>query len=341
MFRRLPPLGAIRAFEAAARHLSFTKAAAELFVTQAAVSHQIKALESHLGVPLFRRLNRAVRLTDAGQAYLPTVREAFDLLDQATRRLVDHERTAPVRVSVLPSFAAKWLLPRLSRFRARNPGIDVTITAAEQVADLVAGEADLAIRYGHGRYPGLRADFLRGESVFPVCSPALLAGEVPLATPADLRHHTLLHDDHPVHTASYHPTWREWLKAAGVAGIDADRGSTFNDAALMVQAAIQGHGVALGRDALCADDLASGRLVRPFDLSLVGASAYYVVTLVTPAPRPAAAAFRQWLLDEAAASAAPSRSDSAPPPSTLPGSPAGTGSATIGRATASPARSQP
>jgi LysR family glycine cleavage system transcriptional activator len=290
--RRLPPLNALRAFEAAARHLSFTRAAEELHVTQAAVSHQVKALEERLGVLLFRRLNRALLLTDAGQAYLPAIRDAFDAIAQATRRLKAQETTGTLTVTTLDSFAAKWLVPRLGRFRARHPEIDVRISTSGGLVDFAREDVDLGIRYGRGAYPGLHAVRFLTEEFFPVCSPALVAGDKPLETPADLRHHTLLHDNMRL-------DWRMWLMAAGVEGVDPTRGPAFSLSSLVVQAAVDGQGVALGRSALVADDLAAGRLVRPFTVSLPADFAYYIVYPAPAARQPKIVAFRDWLLEEA------------------------------------------
>ncbi|MDX1514041.1 MAG: transcriptional regulator GcvA, partial [Gammaproteobacteria bacterium] len=231
MARKLPPLNALRAFEAAARHLSFTRAAEELHVTQAAVSHQVKSLEEYLGIKLFRRFNRSLLLTDEGQAYLPTMTKAFDLMSDATSRLVKKDPAGPLTVSVLPSFAARWLVPRLGRFRRAHPEIDLRIDPATQLVDFGRGDVDVGIRYGRGEYPGLRSDRLMEEDIFPVCSPALLDGEHPLKDPEDLAHHTLLHDDG-------HGDWRTWLLAAGVDGVDPTRGPIFTDSSMLIQAAM-------------------------------------------------------------------------------------------------------
>jgi len=291
--RRLPPLNALRAYEAAARHLSFTRAADELFVTQAAVSHQVKALEEHLGIRLFRRLNRALLLTEEGQSYLPAVSQALDLIDDATRRLRRADERGTLTVSALPSFAARWLVPRLGRFFAAHPDIDVRIAPSPALVDFERDDVDLAVRYGKGRYPGLRTHHLFGEEMFPVCSPALMEGDHPLREPRDLRPHTLLHDDD-------HEPWRRWLHAAGVEDrVDPERGPVFTDGSLMVQAAIAGQGVALARSVLAADGLAAGCLVRPFALSLPAEQAYYLVCPETTAERPKIVAFRDWLLAEA------------------------------------------
>jgi len=307
MARRLPPLNAIRAFEAAARHLSFTKAAEELFVTQAAVSHQIKALEAALDVQLFRRFNRRLMLTDAGQAYLPPLREALDGIAAATDRLRAVERTGPLKVSVLPSFGAKWLLPRLFGFRERHPEIDVLVAASDKLVDFARDDVDIGIRYGQGRYPGLRVDLLMRDEIFPVCSPRLLEGAHPLRRPADLKHHTLLHDQ--VAGTEDDPDWRLWLKTAGVEGIDAGRGPGFSHASWVIEAAITGQGVALGRQSLAGDDIAAGHLVRPFGPSMPSTFVYSVVSLPEAADQPKVRLFREWLLEEGSAE----QPDEAPP----------------------------
>ncbi len=296
---RLPPLNALRTFEAAARHLSFTRAASELHVTQAAVSHQIKGLEDWLGIRLFRRLNRRLLLTEEGQQYLVSVRGAFDELASGTQRLLAGDRRGILTVSVIPSFAARWLVPRMGRFRDAHPEIDLRIAATLQSVDFMRDDVDVGIRYGAGRYPGLHATLVMSEEYFPVCNPALLDGRHPLREPSDLRHHTLLHDEHL--PGEPNPVWKDWLKAAGVTGVRHDRGPVFGDASMMVQAAIAGQGVALGRTALVNDDLIAGRLVRPFPLALPAGYAYWLVCPESYADRPKIVAFRDWLLAEAAA----------------------------------------
>lgn len=298
MTGRLPPLNALRAFEAAARHMSFTKAAEELFVTQAAVSHQIRSLEDWLGLRLFRRLNRRLLLTDEGQAYAGPVREALDRIVAATNGLRRSDSEGLLTVSVLPSFAATWLLPRLWRFSESYPEIDVRIDARETLADFGRDGVDVALRYGGGDYPGHDSIHFMTEEAFPVCSPALVeGGSYPLREPADLCHHTLIRD-------FTEDLWDNWLKLAGVTGIDPRRGPSFNYLNMAIEAAIAGQGVALGRRAIVAGALADGRLVRPFDLAMPSASAYYFVCLAEAADRPKVAAFRDWLLAEAAAASA-------------------------------------
>jgi LysR family glycine cleavage system transcriptional activator len=300
MKRQLPPLNALRAFEAAGRHLSFLKAAEELGVTPAAISHQVKALEAYCGTPLFRRLTRALLLTDAGQAALPLLRDGFDTLADAAAGMMRHEDTPLLTVSVAPSFAAKWLVPRLDGFRAAYPDYDIRVDATDRVIDFAKESADVAIRYGAGKYPGLRADCLMSEVSSPVCSPRLLAGPHPLRMPEDLRHHTLLHVDWKREDEAT-PSWRMWLLAAGARDVDATRGQRFSQESMAVQAAVEGHGVALVSNVLTADDVAAGRLVRPFDLSLADPLdfSYYVVCPEVVVDRPKVAAFRAWVIAEA------------------------------------------
>jgi LysR family glycine cleavage system transcriptional activator len=301
MARNLPPLNSLRAFETAARHLSFTKAAEELHVTPAAISHQIKALEEQMGVPLFRRLTRALRLTEAGQAALPSLRDGFDKLADGVDLLRAHDESGAITVSLDPSFAAKWLVPRLDRFRAAHPDLDVRLDATDKLADFQRDNVDLAIRYGGGNYPGLEVERLLSEEIFPVCSPKLLEGPAPLAQPGDLRHHTLIHLEWGSEDVTA-PTWRMWLLAAGVHDIDFTRGPVFSMTSLALQAAIEGQGVALASSFLVADDLAADRLVVPFDLSVCDPLdfAYHIVVPKRTADLPKVVAFKTWLLDEIA-----------------------------------------
>ena len=303
MERRLPPLNALRAFEAAARHLSLTRAAEELHVTPAAVSHQVKGLEATLGVKLFRRANRSLLLTDAGQACLPGLHEGFDRLAEAMEAVRARDESGPFTVTVPPSFGAKWLVTRLDRFSQKHPGYDVRLDASMRLVELMREGVDIAVRFGAGRYDGMRVDRLMEEVAIPVCSPRLLEGDDPLREPGDLCRHTLLHHVAPYQTDSY-PDWRMWLQAAGVGGCDLGRGPTFSMASMAVQAAIDGQGVALVGDVLVADDIAAGRLVRPFELSFPVHFAYYIVSPLVTADSPRVAAFREWLLEEAQTSRA-------------------------------------
>jgi LysR family transcriptional regulator, glycine cleavage system transcriptional activator len=298
MARHLPPVNSLRAFEAAARHLSLSRAAAELHVTPAAVSHQVKALEGWLGVQLFRRLNRRVLLTEAGQTCLRGLSDGFDLLAATVEKVRLQSSSGLLTVSVAPSFAAKWLVARLDRFRRAHPEIDVRIDATNALTDFERDSVDLGIRYGRGLYTGLRSDRLLSESVFPVCSPKLMRGRHALRTPRDLAHHTLLHIDMPM-MGETEPTWEMWLLAAGAHRIDWRRGPRFGVSSMAIETAIAGQGVVLGSDVLCAADLASGRLVKPFDVRLALDFGYWIVSPQATADRPKIAAFRDWLLAEA------------------------------------------
>jgi LysR family transcriptional regulator, glycine cleavage system transcriptional activator len=294
----LPPLSALRAFEAAARLKSFTRAADELAVTPAAISHQIHALEADLGVRLFNRLSRSVELTPSARLLLPGLSEAFGGIQASVRRLRAHNDTGALTVTASPSIAAKWLVPRLHRFQEQNPDIDVRISATDNVVDLTKGDFDVGIRYGAGRYPGLAVELLLQNEVFPACSPRLLERGPPLRVPADLLHHALIHDQ-AVDRDPLAPTWAMWLKAAGVAGAPTLPGLTFSVGYMALDAAIAGHGVALAYSTIAAADIAAGRLVRLFSLALPDLFAYYVVTAPGALERPKVRAFRDWLRQEA------------------------------------------
>ncbi len=295
MSRHLPPLNTLRSFEAAARLASFSKAADELHVTHGAVSRAVKQLEDFLGLKLFLRRTRQVLLTPAGAVYAARVRDVLDRLAEATRSLTRDDAKGPLSVSTTPNFAAKWLVPRLVRFRRANPGIDIRLETSESLTNFEADGVDIALRYGRGVYPGLISVLIVGAEQFPVCSPALLEGPHPLREPSDLKHHTLIHDDFAI-------DWTAWLKLAGVADVDPDRGPTYPNSPLAIEAAVQGEGVALVRSALVVDDLAAGRLVRPFSLSLPTDTAYYAVCPPRALERPRVKAFREWLLAETKAS---------------------------------------
>jgi LysR family glycine cleavage system transcriptional activator len=287
----LPPLNGLRAFEAAARHLSFTRAAAELNVTQTAISHTIRRLEEQLGVRLFIRRNRALLLTREAQSYVPAVRAAFEDLRQATARLQRPERDGLLTVSTTASLAAKWLVSRVASFQDANPAIEVRITTSANLVDFQREAIDMAVRYGRGVWPGLRAQWLMAEDIFPVCSPALLTGPHPLRTPADLADQTLLHA-----TAS-REDWQLWLTAAGLpVELAKRRGLSFDQTFMAIQAAMDGRGVALGRTPFVEDDIAAGRLVVPFDVVLPADAGFYVVAPQETADTPKIALFREWLL---------------------------------------------
>ena len=291
MPHRLPPLNALPSFDAAARRLSFSRAADELCVTHGAVSRAVRNLEEHLGVQLMVRATRSVRLTPIGASFAAEIREVLQRLAAATSAATG-QTSGIVSVSTIDSFAARWLMPRLSRFRRAHGDIDVRVATSERLADFVSDGIDIAIRCGGGQYPGLSAELLMKEDHFPVCSPKLLKGRHPLRTPADLARHTLLHDVFTV-------DWAMWLRSAGIENVDPQRGPTFLSSDHAIQAAIQGEGVVLGRSALVADELAAGRLVRPFALSLPAGFAYYAVYPPRVLQRPNVKAFRDWLLAEA------------------------------------------
>jgi LysR family transcriptional regulator, glycine cleavage system transcriptional activator len=299
-------LAALRGFEAAARHLSFTKAAAELNVTPAAVSHAIRELEQDLKVRLFERSSRVVRLTPAGETLSRAVAEGLGMIGRAVQRLRAVDGRPKLMVTTSPSLAAKWLVPRLDGFLERYPDVDVRIDVSQRLADFSEDGVDIAIRFGTGDYPGLIVERLFEESVFPVCSPNLLKSKHPLKEPRDLKHHTLIHIDWDAQWATW-PNWAMWLRAAGAPEVDATRGLHLSQTSLALQAAVDGHGIALGDSTLVADDLAARRLVRPFSMALKGPSqfAYHLVHAPRRSEEPLIKAFRRWVLEEVAHTGVP------------------------------------
>ena len=291
MPRRLPPLTSLRAFEAAGRHLSFTKAAAELTVTQAAISHQVKALEEHLDVALFLRLPRQLELTKAGKLLLPVVRDAFNRISESVAELHKDVANAALTVRLAPSFAAKWLSPRLDDFRQKHPQIDLSLTHSNEPADFKRQAIDIAITYGKGDWRSVVADPVLSIDFFPVCSPSFMRGDHPLTDPANLTHYTLLHDTN-------HNNWSDWLALAGIEDIDPARGTVVDDTNVLIQAAVDGIGIALGSSHFVADRLASGRLVKPFDTVMHSDYAYYVVCPRKHLKRPEVNVFKTWLLEQ-------------------------------------------
>jgi LysR family glycine cleavage system transcriptional activator len=289
MPRRLPPLNALKAFEAASRHLSFTRAAEELFVTQAAVSHQIKSLEDNLGIKLFRRKNRSLLLTEEGQSYFLDIKDIFSALVEATDKLLSKTAIGALTVCTSPSFAIQWLVPNLSKFSERHPEIDVRIKALDLEEGLLTDDVDVAIYYGRGNWSGVRCDKLRNEYLIPVCAPSLLLGERPLNSLTDLQHHTLLHD-------SARRDWKSWMREVGVSLDNVNQGPIFSLSSLALQAAIHGQGVALGSNLLARAEVESGRLVCPFDQFLVSKNAYYIVCNETQSELGKIEVFRQWML---------------------------------------------
>ena len=297
--RRLPPLNALRAFEAAARHLNFSRAADELSVTPGAVSQQIQNLEDYVGAALFKRTPKGLLLTDAAQTALPALREAFDRLAEAAGLLTAAVDGRRLTLTAAPSFAAKWLVPRLGKFEEAQPQVDVWLSAGMEVVDFASGEVDLAIRYGGGRYPGLEVTRLLSETVIPVISPDLLATH-PLNDPSELTGHILLHDGSPDADDSC-PDWAMWLAARGIKTVDGTRGPRFNQSSLVIEAAVNGRGVALAKRTLAQADLDAGRLVTPFPIATAVDFAYYVVHPKTKGRLPQVKAFVSWLSEEAAA----------------------------------------
>jgi LysR family glycine cleavage system transcriptional activator len=293
MIRRLPPLSALPLFEAAARHLNFSKAASELNVTPGAISRAIKNLEDQLQVLLFERQTRSVQLTEVGEPYARAVRDVLEQLAAATALATTRHSSSTLNVSTSDGFAGRWLVPRLYRFHKSHEDIDVRISTAGKLTNFLGDGIDVAIRYGGGSYPGLQSELLTGEEVFPVCSPKLLKGTRALRKPEDLKHHTLIRDSYPI-------DWKAWLDSARVKGVNPRKGLTFDSYTFAIEAAAQGEGVALGRSMLVSGDLAAGRLVRPFKHSLKAASSFYLVYPPDAIRQRKVRAFRDWLFKEMA-----------------------------------------
>jgi len=300
---RLPPLTALRAFVAVARHLSFSRAADELHVTSAAIGQQIRLLEDHLGQPLFYRNRGELELTPSGRALMPGLTDAFDMVVQSIARLAGNDDYAPLRISVPPSFGAKWLMPRLGALQAALPRQEILLDASVRLVDLHAEDIDCAIRYGLGAYPGLIADRLLPEAVIPVCSPQFAESYALNAAIGSLDGVPLLHDDGPERDPGC-PGWREWLAAAGFSTGAAQGGMRLNQSSLVLDAAVAGHGLALGKARLAEAELASGRLVSPLGTPQPVEFSYSFITTPSKAQLPRVELFRRWLQAEAAASQA-------------------------------------
>jgi len=298
MPERLPPLTALKAFEAASRLMSFQAAADELAVTPAALSFQIRQLEDHLGLKLFNRLNRAVELTEHGKLMRPGIHEAFEQMHRTMRQLRRRQQTNVLTITAGPAFTAKWLSPRLYRFIGHHSSIDARISASVGKSDLETDDIDVAIRFGGGEYPGHHSVKLMDEFVTPLCAPALLTGPNAISKPEDLEQHTLIHDD--THLGFFAlQNWTDWLKAAGVTNVDPGKsGLHFNVADHALDAAAGGGGVVLGRLSLAEPDIRAGRLVAPFDLRMKTEYSFFLICLETRKDEPAIAAFRNWILDE-------------------------------------------
>ena len=300
MARTLLPLNALRVFESAARHLSFSRAAEELAVTPGAVSQQIRQLEEIIRAPLFKRGARGLQLTDLGRSSAPLVAEGLDRLRDVSTLMREPPRRRQVSISVAPSFASKWLMPRMDDFHALHPEIEVWVSADMEPVAFDQGQVDLAIRYGPGHYPGHASERLLIESVLPVCAPSLMQSPNAILTPADLVHHVLLHDMSGDGDPG-RPDWPMWLMARGVRHADARRGSRFNQSAMLIEAAVAGRGVALAKRTLAQADLAAGRLVAPFhDGGAVVGFAYHLVHPKDRPLSPSAKAFTDWLRKQAA-----------------------------------------
>lgn len=292
MARSRLSLNALRTFDAAARHLSFTSAGQELGVSQAAVSTQIRTLESQLDVQLFRRKTRAVELTDQGLTLYRATQAVFARLETAISQIVE-DSGAGLTVALTPAFAARWLFPRLSRFRKMCPGLELRLIPSNRLADLFSEEVDVAIRWGKGRWPGLKSELLLHAELTPVCSPKLLNGNPGLAEPGDLKHHRLLHERNTT-------AWKVWLDRAGVEGVDPSQGPVLGDPSLIDSAAIAGDGVALGRPTMLGHYFAQGLLVQPFEFLLPTSRAYYLVMREGSSQDPRISAFREFLKREVA-----------------------------------------
>ena len=293
MANRLPPLNALKAFEASARQLSFTRAAEELFVTQAAISHQIKSLEEFLGIKLFMRKNRALLLSEEGQAYYLDIKEVFNTINDATERLLARGAKGAITVSLQPSFAIQWLVPRLNAFNSLHPDIDVRIKAVDQAESSLTEDVDVAIYYGRGHWADIHAEQLQKEYLVPVCSPLLLQGKKPLSVLEDLVNHTLLHD-------TSRRDWKRWFKQVGVKATNVNHGPIFSHSSMVVQAALHGQGIALAHSFLAKPDIDAGRLICPFEEVLENKNSYYVVCRERQVDLGKIAAFREWVLDTVA-----------------------------------------
>jgi LysR family glycine cleavage system transcriptional activator len=294
---RLPPLTALRAFVATARHLNFTKAAEELHVTSAAIGQQVRQLEDHLGAPLFLRDRGQLRLTEVGRELMPGLTEAFDGLVASVARVFAADLQAPLRISVAPSFAAKWLVPRLDSLREALPGIEVQVDASTALVDLAEDGFDCAIRYGRGTYPGLNADLLFNEAVVPVCTPAFAEANGLLGRPEAMRSVTLLAEEGFESDPSC-PDWRSWLRLEGLPSQLAGPSIGFSLSSLVIDAALGGHGLGLAKARLADADIAAGRLLVPFGKARPALNGYYFVVLPRRAGSPAVAAMRDWLTAE-------------------------------------------
>ncbi|MGH1539887.1 MAG: transcriptional regulator GcvA [Arenicella sp.] len=296
---RLPPLNSLRAFESAGRCLSFSKAADELNVTPGAISQQIRSLEDFLGTALFKRYHRVIVLTDAGQLCLPLVSEGFKCLSEAVQTVKKYEEDASLTITSSASFISKWLIPRLDKFKQKHPDIDVRIDVSNRIVDLAHEDIDLAIRFGRDEFTDLEATLLFSYSLIPVCSPNLINKGNTLQDLSDIQNYTLLHGQYDEMDPSW-PDWTMWLATAGAEDVDTSHGIYFNQGDMLLEAAIEGQGIALVGELLAANDIASGRLVQPFKMSMPVDLSYYFVSTVSKSINAKVIAFREWVLEESA-----------------------------------------
>lgn len=290
MARQLPPLNSLKNFEAVGRLLSFTRAAKELNVTQAAVSHQVKVIEEYLGVALFERYPRQLALTEQGKALLPEVIEAFDKMSTAIGTVQKEPSNNMVSVRLAPSFAAKWLSPRLKYFWLQYPEIDLCLYHAHPSVDFDREDIDIAVTYGKGNWPGVKSDLLLSLDFFPVCTPAFMSNDKPLSDINNFKYYTLLHD------ANYE-CWADWIKLAGIGEVNSSKGTIIDDTNVLIQAAVDGQGIAMGSTTFVQDLLDAGKLIKPFDITLVNEFAYYIVYPQAHLKNPSVKAFKNWLIE--------------------------------------------
>jgi LysR family glycine cleavage system transcriptional activator len=296
---RLPPLNSLRAFERVGRHLSFSKAADELNVTPGAISQQIRTLEEFLDIKLFKRRNRTIVLTEAGQVCLPLITDGFSSLSEAVQSVRQLNGDGPLTISAAPTFVSKWLIPRLCKFHVLHPDIDVRIDASTRLVDLMYDDIDVGIRFGTGEFPELESIYLYSFDLIPVCSPELIDQGKGLHQLTDLIHQTLLHGEFDEFDPSW-PDWTMWLATASVTGVDSTRGIFFNQNEMMMEAALEGQGIALVSSVAAANDIKAGRLVQPFETRLPVRLSYHFVTSKQKSASKKVVAFRQWLLTESA-----------------------------------------
>lgn len=290
--RRLPPLNALRVFDAAARHGSFNKASEELCVTPSAVSHQLKSLEEFLGVELFRREKRTISLTSAGERYLPSVQMALDELEQATRRLISVPNSNVIKVSIAPAFLTRWLVPRITRFQERSPEVELRLESSFEYIDFDNSDTDMAVYYGTGPWKGVESHLMRNIFLTPVMSPTLLEGDGAINSPKDMLKHTLINVSGRSHE------WTKLLQSESLSVTGVNKTISFSSTSLAVSAAAEGIGIALADTGLLGREIESGRLVAPFDIRLDSHNAFYLVYRENHSLTPAMLAFRDWILEE-------------------------------------------